>query len=53
MNLFACCLGIYNSYSWPAVNTATPTVCGTLHTGNHRLDWLNAKYILMWGWNPA
>ncbi|MCP4534124.1 MAG: molybdopterin-dependent oxidoreductase, partial [Delftia sp.] len=32
---------------------ATPTVYGTLHTGNQRQDWLNAKYILMWGWNPA
>ncbi len=26
---------------------------GTLVTGNQRQDWLNAKYILMWGWNPA
>jgi anaerobic dimethyl sulfoxide reductase subunit A len=53
MNLFGGCLGIYNSYSWAAINMATPTVYGTLHTGNHRLDWLNARYILMWGWNPA
>jgi DmsA/YnfE family anaerobic dimethyl sulfoxide reductase A subunit len=53
MNLFGGCLGIYNSYSWAAINIATPTVYGTLHTGNHRLDWLNARYILMWGWNPA
>ncbi len=53
MNLFGGCLGIYNSYSWAAINVATPTVYGTLHTGNHRLDWLNAKYILMWSWNPA
>jgi anaerobic dimethyl sulfoxide reductase subunit A len=28
-------------------------VYGTLHTGNQRHDWLNTKYILMWGWNPA
>ncbi|MFM8322074.1 MAG: molybdopterin-dependent oxidoreductase, partial [Chloroflexota bacterium] len=21
--------------------------------GNQRQDWLNARYILMWGWNPA
>ncbi len=21
--------------------------------GNERQDWLNAKLILMWGWNPA
>ena len=53
MNLFGGCLGIYNSYSWAAINIATPTVYGTRHTGNHRQDWLNTKYILMWGWNPA
>jgi len=52
-NLFGGCLGIYNSYSWAAINVATPTVYGTLQTGNQRQDWLNAKYILMWGWNPA
>ena len=53
MNLYGGCLGIYNSYSWAATNLATPTVYGTLITGNQRQDWLNAKYILMWGWNPA
>jgi anaerobic dimethyl sulfoxide reductase subunit A len=53
MNLFGGCLGIYNSYSWGAINMATPTVYGTLVTGNQRQDWLNAKYIIMWGWNPA
>ncbi len=53
MNLFGGCLGIYNSYSWAATNMATPTVYGTLITGNQRQDWLNSKYILMWGWNPA
>lgn len=53
MNLFGGCLGITNSYSWAAINIATPTVYGTLHTGNDRLDWLNARTILMWGWNPA
>ena len=53
MNLFGGCLGIYNSYSWAATNVATPTVYGTLQTGNQRQDWLNSKYILMWGWNPA
>lgn len=52
-NLYGGCLGIYNSYSWAAINIATPTVYGTLQTGNQRQDWLNAKYILMWGWNPA
>ncbi|MGB8981633.1 MAG: DMSO/selenate family reductase complex A subunit [Anaerolineales bacterium] len=53
MNLYGGCLGIYNSYSWGATNLATPTVYGTLVTGNQRQDWLNAKYIIMWGWNPA
>lgn len=53
MNLYGGCLGIYNSYSWAATNLATPTVYGTLITGNQRQDWLNARYILMWGWNPA
>ena len=53
LNLFGGCLGIYNSYSWGAINLATPTVYGTLVTGNQRQDWLNSKYILMWGWNPA
>lgn len=53
MNLYGGCLGIYNSYSWAAINAATPTVWGTLITGNQRQDWLNSRYILMWGWNPA
>src|SRR4030042_3030075 len=30
INLFGGCLGIYNSYSWGAINIATPTVYGTL-----------------------
>ncbi len=53
MNLYGGCLGIYNSYSWASINAATPTVWGTLITGNQRQDWLNSQYILMWGWNPA
>jgi len=53
LNLYGGCLGIYNSYSWGATNLATPTVYGTLVTGNQRQDWLNSRYILMWGWNPA
>ncbi len=53
MNLFGGCLGIYNSYSWAAINIATPYMFGTLQTGNQRQDWLNAKNILMWGWNPS
>ena len=53
MNLTGGCLGTYNSYSWAAINSATPTVFGTRVTGNQRQDWLNSRYILMWGWNPA
>ncbi|MBN1146262.1 MAG: molybdopterin-dependent oxidoreductase [Anaerolineales bacterium] len=53
MNLYGGCLGFYNNYSSAASTIATPTVYGTLQTGNQRQDWLNARYILMWGWNPA
>ena len=53
MNLFGGCLDFYNSYSCGATNIATPTVYGTLVTGNQRQDWLNSRYIIMWGWNPA
>jgi anaerobic dimethyl sulfoxide reductase subunit A len=53
MNLFGGSLGFYNSYSWASIARATPTVYGTNITGNQRQDWLNSKYILMWGWNPA
>jgi anaerobic dimethyl sulfoxide reductase subunit A len=53
MNLYGGCLGIYSSYSWACIQAATPTVYGTLVTGNQRQDWLNSRYILMWGWNPA
>ena len=53
LNLLGGHLSFYNSYSWGAINIATPYVFGTLKTGNQRQDWLNSKYILMWGWNPA
>jgi anaerobic dimethyl sulfoxide reductase subunit A len=53
MNLYGGSLGQYNNYSWAAMARATDTVYGTGVTGNQRQDWLNAKYILMWGWNPA
>ena len=53
MNLFGGSLGFYNSYSWACISAATPTVYGTAVTGNQRQDWLNSRYILMWGWNPA
>jgi anaerobic dimethyl sulfoxide reductase subunit A len=53
LNLFGGSLGSYNNYSWAAMAKATETVYGTTVTGNQRQDWLNAKYILMWGWNPS
>jgi anaerobic dimethyl sulfoxide reductase subunit A len=46
-------LGYYNSYSWACITPATKATYGTEVTGNQRQDWLNADYILMWGWNPA
>lgn len=52
-NLYGGHLGIWNSYSWAATNVATPTVYGTLITGNQRQDWLNSRYFIMWGWNPS
>jgi anaerobic dimethyl sulfoxide reductase subunit A len=53
LNLFGGSLGQYNNYSWAAMEAATQSVYGTPVTGNQRQDWLNAKYILMWGWNPC
>ncbi|MBU2644960.1 molybdopterin-dependent oxidoreductase [bacterium] len=53
LNLFGGRLNAYNSYSWACISKATPYVYGTAITGNQRQDWLNTRYILMWGWNPA
>lgn len=53
MNLLGGSLGYYNSYSWACISKATPYVFGTNVTGNQRQDWVNCKYILMWGWNPS
>ncbi len=53
LNLMGGSLNFYNSYSWGCLNVATPTVYGTNITGNQRQDWVNSKFILMWGWNPA
>jgi len=53
LNLLGGSLGHYNNYSWAAMARATETVYGTTVTGNQRQDWVNAKYILMWGWNPS
>ncbi len=53
LNIIGGSLKYYNSYSWACISKATPTVFGTGVTGNQRQDWLNSKFILMWGWNPA
>ena len=53
MNLFGGSLGFYNSYSWACISRATPYMYGTGVTGNQRQDWINSRYIIMWGWNPA
>jgi len=53
MNLIGGSLGYYNSYSWACISKATPYVYGTSVTGNQRQDWVNSKYITMWGWNPS
>lgn len=52
-NLVGGSLGFYNSYSWAAISKATPYVFGTNITGNQRQDWVNARYIIMWSWNPC
>jgi len=53
LNLFGGALGYYNSYSWACITPATVSMYGTDVTGNQRQDWLNSKYIIMWGWNPS
>ena len=53
LQLFGGYLNYYNNYSWACIQAATPTVYGTQTTGQSRMDWLNSKLILMWGWNPA
>jgi anaerobic dimethyl sulfoxide reductase subunit A len=53
MNLFGGSLNFYNNYSWAATQVATPIVYGTQSTGGQRQDWVNTRYIIMWGWNPS
>lgn len=53
LNLYGGSLGSYNNYSWACMAQATATVYGTNVTGHQRQDWVNARYILMWGWNPS
>ena len=53
LNMYGGSLGSYNNYSWACMANATATVYGTNVTGSQRQDWINARYILMWGWNPS
>ena len=53
LNMYGGSLGGYNNYSWACMANATATVYGTNVTGSQRQDWINARYILMWGWNPS
>jgi anaerobic dimethyl sulfoxide reductase subunit A len=53
LNLFGGSLGYYNSYSWACISKATPYIFGTGITGNQRQDWVNSKYIILWGANPS
>lgn len=53
LNLCGGSLQYHGTYSCSAANAATFYIYGTLESGNQRQDWLNSKYILMWGWNPA
>ena len=52
-NMIGGSLSYYNNYSWACIERATPTVYGTRLTGNQRQDWLNSRYFILWGWNPA
>jgi anaerobic dimethyl sulfoxide reductase subunit A len=53
LNLCGGSLQYHGTYSCGASNAATYYMYGTLESGNQRQDWLNSRYILMWGWNPA
>lgn len=53
LNLVGGSLQYHGTYSCGAANAATWYMYGTLESGNQRQDWLNTRYILMWGWNPA
>ncbi len=53
LNLFGGHLSHYNSYSSAAARWATPYSLGTDESGHSPDDWVNAKLILLWGFNPA
>ncbi len=46
-------LDFYNNYSEPCARTATAYTYGTFYSGSSPADYVNAKLILLWGFNPA
>jgi anaerobic dimethyl sulfoxide reductase subunit A len=53
LNLFGGHLGFYNSYSSACSRWATPYSLGTDEVSHTPDDWVHAKLILLWGFNPA
>jgi len=53
LTLFGGRLGYYNSYSSACARWATPYSLGTSETGHSADDYVNAKLILLWGFNPV
>jgi anaerobic dimethyl sulfoxide reductase subunit A len=53
LHMFGCVTRLTGSYSSEATDVITEHMCGTGLTGNDRADLLNARLILMWGFNPA
>ncbi|MFC2032098.1 molybdopterin-dependent oxidoreductase [Chloroflexota bacterium] len=51
--MFDGCTIRWGSNSAEGSRFASRATYGTLATGHHREDLINARLILMWGWNPA
>ena len=53
LNVFGGHLRHHNSYSSAAARWAAPFTLGTDDCGHSADDWVNARLILLWGYNPA
>lgn len=53
LGLYGGFLSYYGTYSTACTKAATPYMFGTNQTGSSREDWVNAKQIILLGWNPA